>query len=74
MLTYCVAVYNITAPARTGMHTRRDVCMLTHPSFVLPDVEDSTMYMLEFVVTAVSELGQGPPSAVITANLTGKCS
>jgi hypothetical protein len=42
--------------------------MLTSPSFVLMDVED--MYTLEFRVTAVSELGQGPPSPAIAANFT----
>lgn len=71
--TYCVTVYNTTAPGpanNTATREVADVCMLSDSSFVLTDAEASPTHTFEFVVTAVSELRAGPPSPVITANFT----
>ena len=78
--SYCVSIYNITKCERLGNNNNRESCLLREEcsvndtQFVLAansttaDINSTDLF--EFVVTAVSGLGYGPPSSVVAANFT----
>ena len=78
-LTYCVTVYNTTGDQQenTTLYNMDDVigmnhtvCNLSDAHFMLTAADARPWHTFEFVVTAVSELGPGPPSARTAANFS----
>ena len=69
-LTYCVAVHalNISRDGHSRATEGAEYCMLSQTLFVFSSADSG--HDFEFIVTAVSMLGRGPPSAHITANLS----
>jgi len=70
-LTYCVMVYNITGSQPSDVMGRNDVCMLTDTHFTFTaSCSDIPAHPFGFIVTAVSDLGRGPPSQMVNASFS----
>ena len=68
-LTYLVSVYNMTG--EDDSHDNASMIMEVQEShFEFTTTDPTPAHTLEFVVTAVSRLGNGPPSDRIKANFT----
>ena len=76
-VTYCVTVYNTTGSSSGEENNMDDdvmmnhtVCNLSNTHFTLTAADSRPWHTFEFMVTAVSELGPGPPSVRTAANFS----